>query len=251
MNKTIITVAGIDALAQEAALYIQKSAEYEIRKKGAFTLVLSGGRTPEILYRRLAGPEFAGKLPWAQIYIFWGDERFVPHDHPESNYRMALHFLIKNLPIPEKNIFPVQTDSGTAVQAAEMYEKTIRNFFSEEEYTSLNTNGLPSFDLMLLGMGADGHTASLYEEKQTHSDGRWVIAVDAPRRYSITKRVTFTLPVINNSKRVVFLVSGPEKKDMLEIVLGEKKSSHPLPAKMVRAVQDLIWLTDINAKTRQ
>jgi len=247
MKKKIITVSGIDDLAQNAASYIQQTAQYEIQKKGFFTLVLSGGRTPEALYRKLATPDFAGKINWEHVNLFWGDERYVPYNHPESNYRMAFHTLIQHVPIPQKNIFPIRTNAPSPQQAAAMYEKSIRDFFTSnvfnrEEYS---TKEIPSFDLVLLGMGVDGHTAALYNEKHVCMHEKWVIAVDAPQQYSITRRITLTLPVINHSRRVVFLVSGPEKRQMLETVLDKKDSSNTPPAKMVRSENELVWLTDI------
>jgi len=248
MKKKIITVSGIDELAQNAASYIRQTAQYEIQKKGFFTLVLSGGRTPEALYRKLATPDFAGKIIWEHVYLFWGDERYVPYDHPESNYSMAFNALMQHIPIPEKNIFPIQTNAPSPQQAAVMYEKSIRDFFTSNAFNGEKyfTKGLPSFDLILLGMGVDGHTASLYDEKHLRAhENRWVIAVDAPQKYSVTERVTLTLPVINRSRRVVFLVSGSEKRQMLETVLDKKSSPNPPPVKMVRAEGELIWLTDI------
>jgi 6-phosphogluconolactonase len=189
-------------------LFVDLAAE-SIEARGQFTAALSGGSTPQPLYESLGSTENMGRVDWKRVHLFWGDERHVPKDHPDSNYRMVRKELIQNIAIPEGNVHRVPTELEIHIAAAE-YEAELRRFF----------NGpWPRFDLLLLGMGKDGHTASLFP----HSNGlkeeqRWFIANYAPKRE--TWRLTLTINAINAASHVMVLVSGESKAGMLAEVIN-------------------------------
>ncbi|MGH7125674.1 MAG: 6-phosphogluconolactonase, partial [Stellaceae bacterium] len=186
------------ALARRVAEWMTTTA---LAASGAFRISLSGGSTPKALYGLLASDEFRGRFPWARVSWYWGDERFVPPDHPESNYRMAREAMLAKAPIPPENIHPVPTD-GTAEDAARRYERTL-----QETYGALTLEpARPLFDITLLGLGADGHTASLLPgDSALDERSRWVAAVSHGRP---EVRITLTLPVIESGRHVAFLVEG-------------------------------------------
>lgn len=184
---------GIGEMSRAAAILISRLAGDRVEKNGRFTLVLSGGRTPRVLYEMLSASPFLDEIPWEETHLFWGDERFVPRDHPQSNYLMAQSALISRVPLPTENVHPVPVEEGTLGEAASTYEEHLRGFLGVPFGAPPN----PSFDVVLLGMGADGHTASLFpgdpvlEERE-----RWVASLRAPEGYQARDRVTLTLPVM-------------------------------------------------------
>jgi len=207
-----------------------------VRDRGKFSVALSGGSTPKTLYQRLAVLP-AGTVPWDKTYFFWGDERHVPVDHPDSNYRMAFEALLSKVPVPRENIFRVHSEAADANAAAHAYEQTIRSFFQ------LKAGEFPRFDLILLGTGPDGHTASLFpgsaglEEKNRLAIANWVEKFQ-------TERLTFTMPVLNHARNVIFLASGHEKAAVLKQIL-EEDVTPPLPSQLVRPADGrLLWLVD-------
>lgn len=221
-------------------------------------MALSGGTTPRGLYNLLADPgaPYRAAVPWDRTQVFFGDERQVPPDHPESNYRMANEALLQRVPIPEEHVHRIRGENPDPDRAAEEYEEIQRDAFD------CGPDGVPRFDLALLGLGPDGHVASLFPGsaalKETH---RLAVAVTpaAPAR----ARVTLTFPVFNAAACVLFLVSGPQKADALKRVLrgaaalgsgggfvapGAAPGAPPLPAALVRPGQgDLLWLVDRDA----
>ncbi len=222
-------------LFQAAADEFAEAANATVQTQGKFTVALSGGSTPKGMFHLLTGEKFAS-LPWNKIYFFWGDERHVPPDHPDSNYRMAYEALLSKVPVPKENVFRVPTEGKDADSAARAYEETLKTFFK------LRPGEVPRFDLILLGMGPDGHTASLFPDSAAlHEDKRLVVAnwVEKFKTY----RITFTYPVLNNAARVTFLVAGEDKAPALHEVLENKNSG--LPAQQVRPKNgELIWLVD-------
>jgi len=231
-------------LAQAAAEHITGLARSAIRVRGRFSLALAGGSTPTDTYRLLASAD----LDWEHIHVFWGDERCTPPDHPDSNYRMARLALLDGVPIPPENIRRMRGEIPPEQAAAE-YEQILRDFFAPM------TGSKPrSFDLVLLGMGGDGHTASLFpdtpalEEKQ-----RWVVAVphEVPPAPLVT-RLSLTLPAINAAAQVTFLVAGAGKADRLQEALAPPPSGRPaLPVQRVRPTHgSLLWLVDRAASGR-
>ncbi len=221
---------------------IAETARIAVEEQGRFTMALSGGKTPALLYSLLAS-EYADKMEWNSIHLFWGDERYVPQDHPDSNFRMAHHAWISKVSIPLQNVHHIQTEKETPEKAAESYERTLVEFFRVSE-------GMPdaTFDLMLLGIGTDGHTASLFPGSPALSEkGRWVVSTDAPPSVFPKKRITLTLPLINRGRKVFFLAYGEEKKNVIRAILEKPEKARKIyPAAMVRARERLLWYVDKN-----
>jgi len=212
-----------------------------IQEHGKFTVALSGGSTPRGLHQELA-THFSSQLQWDKVFFFWGDERHVAPDSSDSNYRMAKETLLSKLPIPAENVFRIPTELPDARQAAAKYEQTLRQFFR------LESDSFPRFDFILLGMGPDGHTASLFpgtaalQEKDHLVVANWVEKLN-------TFRVTFTYPVLNNAACVMFLVSGDEKAEMVRRALKDPAANFPCQA--VRPVDgELLWYLDKGAALR-
>lgn len=234
--KNIHTFADSRALAEYAAELLIQNAQASIAARGNFTVALSGGSTPRALYTRLAA-EFSMRIDWNSVHLFWGDERCVPPDHADSNYRMTRESL--RVPIPKENIHRIHGEL-TPELAAEEYENQLRSFFTET----------PRFDLILLGMGDDGHTASLFPDSPALKEStRWAIPVEhrvPPPPF--VPRVTLTLPVINNAQEVVFLVTGSGKAPRVSEILGNASPSAELPARAVHPINGkLSWLLDTSA----
>ena len=219
---------------------IAETARVAIADKGRFTIALSGGKTPELLYSLLAD-EYADKMEWNSIHLFWSDERYVPQDHPDSNFRMAHKAWISKVPIPLQNVHRIQTEEESPEKAAESYERILVEFFRASEKVSAST-----FDVILLGLGVDGHTASLFPGSAVLSEkNRWVVAVDAPPSVFPKKRVTLTLPLINSSRDVIFLAMGEEKKSVIHAILeGPEKTKKIYPAARVKPRERLLWYID-------
>jgi 6-phosphogluconolactonase len=212
-----------------------------IQDHGRFTVALSGGSTPRGLHQELV-THFSSELQWGNVFFFWGDERHVPPDSSDSNYRMAKETLLSKLPIAPENIFRVPAELPDARQAAAKYEQTIQKFFR------LEPDSFPRFDFILLGMGPDGHTASLFpgtaalQEKDHLVVANWVEKLNA-------FRITFTYPVLNNAAHVMFLVSGDEKAEMVRRALKDPGAN--LPCQRVRpASGELLWYLDKGAALR-
>lgn len=234
-NPEVKTFPSAEALFRGAAETFCHLAEDAIRTRGKFSVALSGGSTPRGLHHELA-TTFASRVPWEKVFFFWGDERHVPPDFPESNFRMAKETLLSKLPIPADHFFRMPGELPDAEQAALLYQNTLRDYF----HPSLGE--FPRFDFMLQGIGSDGHTASLFpgtkalEEKQRFVVGNWV------EQHS-TWRITVTYPVINNAANVMFLVDGLGKADIIRKVLRE--SSADLPCQRVQPVNgNLMWYLD-------
>lgn len=232
-DRTIRVFPDKDALAQAAAARVVEIAAESIAARSRFSLALSGGSTPRSLYALLAGP-LAARIDWSRVDLWFGDERCVPHDHPESNARMARETLTGRVPIPPAHLHPVPTELPPD-RAARQYERSFRAF-----------DDAAPFDLALLGMGADGHTASLFPAgPELEERARWVVPAIAPPAYTVRDRVTVTLPAINASAHVMFLVAGADKAPALTRVLGEHPGlADALPASRVRCAGGVEWLVD-------
>jgi 6-phosphogluconolactonase len=191
------------------------------------------------LYALLADDaSWRAQLPWEKMHFFWGDERHVPPDHPDSNYCMSYEAMLSKVPIPTANIHRIKGEYPSAEQAATEYEYTLREFFP------VPSSRFPRFDLVLLGMGQDGHTASLFPGTDAlHEQRRWVVAnwVEQLKTY----RLTLTLPVLNTAACAIFLVSGAEKADMLRVVLEADAHSTQFPAQLIRPTHGrVLWFID-------
>lgn len=226
--------------AAEQVLYIAKLA---VADRGSFFIALSGGSTPRALYERLAHPDLANKVDWTKVHVFWGDERCVPSNHEDSNYRLAKETLLDLVPLPPENIHPIQGELEPEL-AARQYEQEIYQTFRQ---SPTRDPLVPAFDLILLGMGEDGHTASLFPGSPALlEERRWVAAVEhnIPPP-PLVSRVTFTPILINSANNVTFLISGKSKAERLKAVLEGKYTSDRLPAQIINPRNgNLIWMLD-------
>ena len=206
-----------------------------VHRKGSFVVALSGGSTPKALYSMLAS-QAAPDVPWSDTHIFFSDERFVPPDDPDSNFRMANQATLTKVPVPPQNIFAVPTEEASADLAARKYENSIRDFFV------LPADEIPRFDLILLGLGPDGHTASLFPESTALSETQRLVVANWVDKFK-TYRITFTYSLINNAAYDMFLVSGTEKTRIVREIF--ENESAKLPAQRVRPMDGkLLWLID-------
>lgn len=213
-------------LFEAAAQDFVQQATSAVQARGRFTVALSGGSTPKGLFGVLSTKDHDA-LPWDKIFFFWGDERHVPPDSPESNYRMAHETLLSKVPVPETNIFRVQAEDPDANQAAAHYESTLKQFFG------LAPGQFPQFDLILLGMGPDGHTASLFPRTKGLQEKHRLVIANWVEKFS-TDRITFTAPVLNAARVVEFLIAGADKALALKEVLEGNARAEDFPSKMVQ-----------------
>jgi 6-phosphogluconolactonase len=201
---------------------------------GVFRVSLSGGSTPKALYERLASRPFVERFPWERVHWYWGDERFVPYDHPDSNFRMTREAMLSKAPIPPENIHPVPTD-GDPDAAAARYQQTLQSAYG----AAVLDPARPLFDITLLGLGPDGHTASLLPGEPVLEERRlWVAAVSHGRP---EVRITMTYPAIESSRQTAFLVAGQEKAAIMHAIRGGESQ---VTAARVRPVGDLVWFLD-------
>jgi 6-phosphogluconolactonase len=218
------------ALARHVAEWMTAAA---LSAKGVFRVSLSGGSTPKALYTLLASEGFRQQFPWQRVAWYWGDERFVPYDHPDSNYRMAREAMLSNAPVPADNIHPVPAD-GTPEDAASRYERILQTAYGADVLDPAR----PLFDITLLGLGADGHTASLLPGELVLQERKRWVAVSHGRP---EVRITMTYPAIESSRWVAFLVAGKEKATIFRAI---RAGSSQVPAARVRPVGELIWFVD-------
>jgi 6-phosphogluconolactonase len=236
-NVEVRRLATPQDLFQAAADEFIHSATAAIASRGRFTVALSGGSTPRSLYTLLAA-NASTRLPWDKMFFFWGDERHVPPTDAESNYRMANESLLSKAPIPPANVFRVLAENPDAAAAAEAYDKTLRKFFEVAD------GEVPRFDLILLGMGPDGHTASLFPETAALQEKSRLVVANWVEKFH-THRITFTLPVLNAARCDAFLVSGIDKAGVLREILEGDAPGEKYPSKLVRPTDGkLIWFVD-------
>jgi len=233
----IKTYPDADRLARAAAEHFVTLAAEAMAARGQFAVALSGGSTPHAAYALLASDEFAAQVDWSRVHIFWGDERCVPPDHLDSNYRMAREALLDHVPLSADNVHRVCGEMEPEA-AAQAYAAELRAFFGSQ---------WPAFDLVLLGMGNDGHTASLFPGSAVlRETARPVVAVTAEYQDRPAHRVTLTFPAINAARQVVFLVAGAAKAETLQAVL--ESQSNRFPAQLIRPTSgQLTWLVDAAA----
>ena len=224
------------ALALAAAQEFHKLAEAAVQDRGRFCVALSGGNTPRRIYSILASEH--KELPWDRIHVFFGDERHVPPDHPDSNFRMATESLLSKVPIPEKNVHRIHAELDADAAAAE-YEQELINFFH------LGDHEMPSFDLIFLGIGEDGHTASLFPGSNALTETSRRVVANWVEKFKAF-RITLTFPVLNHTAEVAFLVSGADKAQILSEVL--RAGARKYPAQSVQPENGrLLWLVDHDA----
>jgi 6-phosphogluconolactonase len=224
----------LEALSHAAAELFTLQSRAASMECGRFSVALSGGETPRRTYELLATPPYSDRIHWHEVHIFWSDERCVPEDDPRSNSLMARQALLDHVPIPPENIHPIRCAEAPR-QAADDYEKQLKEFFSSSN---------PNFHLVLLGLGSNGHIASLFPHTPALNEKtRWVTDVYVPDL--AMSRVTFTAQFINQAAQVVFLVSGADKAQVLEEVLEGPYQPNELPAQLIRpAGIHPLWLVD-------
>jgi 6-phosphogluconolactonase len=214
----------------------QAAAEYFVAQ-GPETVALSGGSTPKLMFQVLAD-QFRDEVAWSNIHFFWSDERHVPPDHPESNYRMANEALLSRVPVSANNVHRIRGENPDAAAAASEYEQTI---------IAVTKQTLPRLDLIFLGLGTDGHTASIFPGSEVLNEKERLVAAPYVEKFK-SYRITMTLPLLNNGASIVFLVSGTEKAEIVKAVL---QGEHKYPAQAVNPHQgELIWMLDKDAASK-
>lgn len=229
----------LEALSRAATQRVVSHIGRVLTEQETYALALAGGSTPQRMYELLAGV-YSGSLPWERVHLFWGDERCVSHDDPASNYRLARRTLIDSLDIPDANVHPIP-ETGSPEDRARAYAETLRRFFESPAST---------FDAALLGLGADGHTASVFPpvEKSTTTEESptWVQVTEAPPDADVRTRITCSLPVLSGSSQALFLVAGSHKQEAVRRVLDDEDPS--LPATHVRPRHQCSWFIDRAAR---
>jgi 6-phosphogluconolactonase len=233
----IVVMSDPEALAHEAAKRFAELVQEAAGARGRFSVALSGGSTPGRLYELLAGDPYRARIPWHQVHLFWGDERCVPPGDPGSNYRLANETLISQVPIPAENVHRMRGELEPGA-AARVYERVLEDFFCGPR---------ARFDLVLLGLGEDGHTASLFPDSPVMAEAQRLVApATALYQDRPAQRMTLTLPAINTSRQVLFLVSGSAKAQVVQAVV-EGPEGH-LPAQRIQPTAgQLTWLLDAAA----
>jgi len=221
--------SNLESLSRKAASFISQLAQQAVEQKGRFTIALSGGRSPQTLFEVLSLPPYRTKMPWQHIHFFWGDERCVSPDHADSNYKMAHDALLSKVPVPGQNIYRMRAERKPLSRVVRDYEKTLRR--------------LGPLDLILLGVGGDGHTASLFPENKILLERkRWVAAVRAPKGIISPRRITLTLPAINAAREVLFITGTKGKDDILTELLDPSNfNADEYPAGMVNPQGRCAW----------
>ena len=237
-KQTTIIESGFTDLANKGAEIFSRAAIESIEKRGRFAVAISGGSTPRVMHGMLAKEPYLSDIPWKKTHIFWVDERCVPENDPASNFGLARKDFLDRVPIPQNQIHPIPVESYSE-EGAGKYQRVLIDFFH------LQKGEFPVFDLIFLGIGTDGHTASLFPGKSALNEmNRWVVAVKGGNPN--VNRLTLTLPVINRGKQIVFMISGKKKASVVKNALKGIQSG--LPAQLVKPIKGtLIWLLDREA----
>lgn len=218
-----------ESLCISAAHFFTVACQRSIAAHNKFTVALSGGNTPKRLYELLAMPEFSSNIDWKKVFIFFSDERYVPHNDVDSNFNMASKALLEHVSIPKKNIFAIPVSSKPAKDAL-AYEAAVKQITGDTKF---------AFDLILLGMGADGHTASLFPGNKILNEKKRLVKevfVQEKNMY----RISFTLPLLNRAKQVLLLASGEEKKQVLKRIVAKRVTAKPFPVQLLKG--DITWM---------
>ena len=242
MEREIRILADGAAIAQRAAQEFVRAAANSVRAKNAFNVALAGGSTPKALYNLLVNDaKLRAQVPWDKLHLFFGDERHVPPDHADSNYRMANETMIAKSPLKPEQVTRIKGEYSDPDQAAQEYEEALRDYFK------LKDGEYPFLDLVLVGMGNEGHTLSLFPgTKALHADGRIVVRNWIGKLY--TERITLTAPAASNSAEVLFMVTGADKAPALKAVLEGPFEPEQLPAQLLQPKKGkLLWLVDTAA----
>ncbi|MGG6297419.1 6-phosphogluconolactonase [Leptolyngbya sp. AN02str] len=238
MNRQVEVLADVNAIVARSLALILERAHQAIAERGQFTIALAGGSTPKPLYEAIAQQP----LPWEQVHVFWGDERYVPPTHSDSNEGMARRAWLDHVPMPATNIHPMPTQAADPAIAAQQYDQELRDVFQ------VQPGEFPALDVVLLGMGDDGHTASLFPHTDALAVRDRLITVG---NKDGQPRLTFTAPFINHARSVFFLVAGANKQTALAHVFSETANDEDYPARMIRPQGELWWLLDEAAGVKQ
>lgn len=233
LDQNVEILADKSALIERSREIIVERIQKTIAVQDRCTIALSGGSTPKPLYEALA----LESLPWSKIHIFWGDERYVPATHQDSNQLMARQAWLDKIELPAANIHPMPTTGGDPQQDAAQHEAELRQFFQQPE-------GFPTFDLILLGMGDDGHTASLFPHTEALTVSDRLITVG---NKDGQPRLTFSVPLINQANCVMFLVAGASKRPALKEIFAPQGDEHQYPSRLIQPQGELLWLLDQGA----
>ena len=248
MKTTVRQFKNVEQASISVVEQIVNCARSAVSEKGFCTIVLAGGKTPRHAYKILGEKSSANQMPWQQSHFFWGDERWLASEHPDSNFSMAWNALLSKAQVPSQNIHKIPTGHKSPEIGAEMYEKHLRDFFHSKSLTETVriSEGIifPHFDFVLLGMGQDGHTASLFPESNfLEEKKKWVAAVKEDTGSPPVPRITLTLPVLNQAKKILFLLSGSKKMGILDTILDKPEMAETLyPAAHVKPRENLTWI---------
>ncbi|MBW4651800.1 MAG: 6-phosphogluconolactonase [Kaiparowitsia implicata GSE-PSE-MK54-09C] len=234
MKRQVEILPDVDAIVARSLELIVSRIHTAVEQRGQFTIALAGGSTPKPLYGAIAQQD----LPWDKLHIFWGDERYVPADHPDSNEGMARRAWLDQVPIPADHIHPMPTAAADPAESAAAYEQTLQRVFQ------VTDGEVPALDVVLLGMGDDGHTASLFPHTPALTVGDRLITVG---NKDGQPRLTFTAPLINQTRCILFLVAGANKQTALTQVFAETADDAHYPARLIRPEGELWWLLDAAA----
>ena len=231
MRKTVEVLPDLEAMVQRSLSLILSRLSQAIAERGLFTIALAGGNTPKPLYEAIAKQD----LPWNNIHVFWGDERYVASNHPDSNEGMARNAWLNKVSIPPDNIHPMPTDDADPARAADRHEQQLKSFFQSQP------KEFPSLDVVLLGIGDDGHTASLFPHTQALQVRDRLITVG---NKDGQPRITFTAPLINQARCIIFMVTGANKQTALAQIFSPDGDDSTYPARLIQPQGELWWLLD-------
>lgn len=234
MNRIIEVLPDKPSLIERSRELILARIQSTLKSQDRFAIALAGGSTPKPLYEALAQES----LPWSKIHIFWGDERYVPATNPDSNQNMTRSALLDKIDIPDANIHPMNTTDGDPHRSAQQHQKELQQFFQT------SAGEIPAFDLILLGMGDDGHTASLFPHTEALKNTNDLVTVG---NKDGQPRITFTIPLINQARCVLFLVAGENKRPALKEVFAPQGDARHYPSRSIQPQGELLWLLDQSA----
>jgi len=223
-----------EELSRAAAGFFYELVRQSVDERGRFTVALSGGSTPRRMFEILAEPAMSRDIPWHRVVVFWGDDRAVPPDHVHSNYRMAHDALLRHVSIAAENVHRIQGELGADEAAAVMLKELDTVFIKED---------MPTFDLVLQGMGTDGHTASLFPGTNALEARDWVVPVHDPPADPKLDRVTMTFPILNNARTALFLAAGANKQSIIAEIMNDPNAGERYPAARVQA-EATLWYVD-------
>lgn len=237
-----------EELALKAARLFARLADQYVIGCGKFTVALSGGSTPKAMFSVLAAGPFLDTVPWASIHFFWGDERCVPPDHADSNYRMTREALLSRVPVPQENVFRIPAELPDPESAAQEYTATLTRFFlaapGANRTGTAPLSSAPRFDLVFLGMGPDGHTASLFPHSAALQAGEQIAVANYVEKFK-AHRITLTAATINNARNVTFLAAGADKSETLKNVLEGSYQPDVYPSQLIHPRNGtLLWMVD-------